>query len=462
MTSPAGAEWRTQLNWRQRPLRWAGFRLLDATARLGANILLLLFGRSPQPASVPSSAAPLTIVLPILPDLSHTFVYRETLAILRQRPDTRVLCLEHNHGAPQHAEVTSLLPHVRFVPHRGVVAHYLDVFGSMLRRPRRTACLLALYAQRSGGSAGDLFGKNPLRDARHPGRAFALARALNGSGHVHVYGSTYAANVVMGAALLTAAPFSISSYVDFDFAYDFKMLDEKYRRATFFRVCTQYCQRRLRELIGAVPARTPVVLWGLELDAWPRAWQPAGTGRLFTACRIVAKKGLHLLPPALAELRDAGIAFAWRIAGTGPELERLRSLVRQHRLDDRVTFLGALHNDAVRRELEQADLFVLPCVIAADGERDGIPIAITEAMATGVPVLTTPVSGIPEVVRDGDTGFLVAPDDVPALAARLRELLVAPERTRDVAARGRREIEATHSVDDSATALLRCIDEGSA
>jgi glycosyltransferase involved in cell wall biosynthesis len=453
------------LTWRAQPLRWFAFRCLDAIARAAAWMLLLAFGRHVPPPAGRSAGGPLVVLLPVLPDLSHTFVYREVLALLAQRPDARVLCLERNTSAPVHAEAQALLARTGFVPQQGILAHYATVLGTMLREPRRTAGLLALYRHRPGGTAGDLLGKNPLRDPRHPGRAFALAHALAAQrpGHLHVYGSTYAANVAMGAALLLERPFSISSYVDFDFAYDFKMLADKHARASFFRVCTRFCQRRILDLLpGATAERTPAIVWGLDLALWPPRWQPARAGRLFTACRLVPKKGLHLVPPALARLRESGVGFEWRVAGSGPELARLERLIAEHALQDRVRLLGPLPNDRVRAELEQADLFLLPCVIAPDGDRDGIPIAITEAMATGVPVLTTPVSGIPEVVRDGDTGFLVPPGDPIALANRLRELLANPERCREAAARGRREVETTHAVDDSARALLRCIEGSSA
>ena len=120
------------------------------------------------------------------------------------------------------------------------------------------------------------------------------------------------------------------------------------------------------------------------------------------------KKGLHDVPPAIARLRALGVQVEWRVAGDGSERSRLEQLVLEHGIADCVTFLGPITTDAVRAELQHADLALLPCVVADDGERDGIPIFLTEAMALGVPVLTTPVSGIPELIVDGDTGFLTA------------------------------------------------------
>jgi glycosyltransferase involved in cell wall biosynthesis len=179
---------------------------------------------------------------------------------------------------------------------------------------------------------------------------------------------------------------------------------------------------------------------------------------LVSAARIVAKKGLHLMPPALAQLRARGITFTWRVLGDGPELETLRVLAREHGVDDAIEFLGARDNTAVREALLHADAAVLPCIVANDGERDGIPIFFLEAMALGVPAVTTPISGIPELIRDGDTGFLHATDDVDALAQKLAEVLGDPQRAQQVGERGRDEIHRTLDVHESARQLIACIE----
>jgi len=119
-----------------------------------------------------------------------------------------------------------------------------------------------------------------------------------------------------------------------------------------------------------------------------------------------------------------------------------------------VTFLGPRDNAAVKLELLTADLAVLPCVVAADGERDGIPIFLCEAMALGVPVVSTPISGIPELVRDGDTGFLAAPGDAGALAATLARALGDRRTTAAIAERGRAAVHRELDVDRLAALLV--------
>lgn len=414
------------------------------------------------PQSTPATAkstGPVVVVLPVLPDMSHTFVYRELLAILKQRPDWQVVVLAHNEQAPRHREAEELLQRATFLPRDGVTRSHIRSKNWILQRRGRE--LMSLYRAQTDDESRRLLGKQMLRDPRHPGNAFALADMLRtvAPRHIHVYASTWPANVAMGAAHLLNVPFSISSYVDFEFPYSHKLLAEKVQRATFFRVVTQFCQKRLCELQPDAPMqRVPVVYLGIDLENWQDRNTPPGRGMIVSAARIVEKKGLHLMPPALALLQEKGIAFKWCVIGDGPELARIAQLCEQHGISERVELLGARDNSTVREALMHADVAVLPCIVAADGERDGIPIFFVEAMALGVPVVTTPISGIPELIRDNDTGFLHATSDVTALADKLLAVLGDPELARSVGERGRAEVQRTLDVNESATQLIAHIE----
>ena len=439
--------------------RAASFAVLDVATRVLATAIRWLVPPSTKPDTRDEAATP-WIVLPVLPDLSHTFVYREAAKLLELEPSFRLLVLEHGTAAaPTHSEARALLERAEFLPMRGIVRRYAGTIGWLLRAPRRASRLLRAYA--ADGHPHGLFGKLPLRDPRHPGRGFDLASFWRAQpqplGPVHVYSSTYATNVTHAATRLLGSRFSLTSYVDFDFEYDHRMLDQKLADTDFFRVCTTYCQTRVRELTPAAADQVPVILFGLDLDAWGDQSQPTGEGELFSACRLVPKKGLHLMPPALAELAREGVEFRWRIAGDGPERERIERLVREHGLTDRVEFLGGVSTDTVSKYLRRADLAVLPCVVAADGERDGIPIFFNEAMALGVAVVSTPVSGIPEMVRDGETGFLAKPDDVASLTKTLRRALSDDSARARIAAAGRAEVRRRLDLNHAANQLLERI-----
>lgn len=422
--------------------------------------------RAPAPAQIataPATPAPkegkTVIVLPVLPDMSHTFVYRELLAILEQRPDWHVVALTRNEQAPRHREAEQLLDRVTFLPRDGITRAHFRSLGWVFNR--RCADLIQIYSRQQDPESREFLGKQALCDARHPGNALALADLLRPlrAKHIHVYASTWPANVAMGAAHLLNVPFSISSYVDFEFPYSHKLLTEKVARAKFFRVVTQFCQDRLRAMHPDLPTeRAPVVYLGIDLNNWQDRATPAGNGTLVSAARIVEKKGLHLMPEALALLKQRGIACNWRVIGDGPELKRIRELCVQHGIDKQVELLGARDNQTVREALLQADAAVLPCIVAKDGERDGIPIFFIEAMALGVPVVTTPISGIPELIRDGDTGFLHATNDVAALADKLAAVLSGQPNAQEVGLRGRDEVHRTLDVRKSATQLIDCIE----
>jgi hypothetical protein len=289
------------------------FLALDAVATVLAWLLLVSRPRAKSPprgANADAGGAP-TIVLPVLPDLSHTFVYAEALRVCELDPAARVVCLSRGGGGvPVHPEARAVERHCTFVPREGVTARYLRLHGWMLRAPRRTAALFALYRDRRGGRVGALLGKLPLREPTHPGNAFALAsalRRLGARGPLHVYGSTYAANVTMGAALLLDLPFSITSYVDFDFPYDHKMLEEKIAASGFFRVCTHACRERLLAMLPAVAReRVPVIEFGLDLDVWRGRRRPRA--RAARACDRRPRRRRSRRAPRAAELRRGAAA----------------------------------------------------------------------------------------------------------------------------------------------------------
>src|SRR5207244_4976908 len=153
--------------------------------------------------------------------------------------------------------------------------------------------------------------------------------------------------------------------------------------------------------------------------------------------RLVEKKDHATLLRAAALVRDRGTPFAMRIAGEGLEWARLQRLVHELSLADRVPFLGPLTQDEVRAEYAAADVFALPCRRLDNGDRDGLPNVIQEAMAHGLPVVTTTLRGIREAVADGESGLLAAPGDEHGLAAALDQVLLDPVLRERLGARAR-------------------------
>ena len=146
---------------------------------------------------------------------------------------------------------------------------------------------------------------------------------------------------------------------------------------------------------------------------------PATPLEIISVARLTEKKGLHVAIEACRQLKEQGVAFRYRILGIGPWERRLRTLIEQYQLEDVVEMPGFKPSHEVKAMLDNADVFLLPSVTGADGDMEGIPVALMEAMAVGIPVVSTLHSGIPELVEADKSGWLVPENDARALAQRL-------------------------------------------
>jgi glycosyltransferase involved in cell wall biosynthesis len=145
-------------------------------------------------------------------------------------------------------------------------------------------------------------------------------------------------------------------------------------------------------------------------------------GPVLAVARLVPKKGVDLLVRACAVAAANGDAFSVNVLGEGPLLPELRALAAALGVEDRVVFRGACSPDEVGEAYAHCSAVAVPCRIATDGDRDGLPVVLIEAMGRGLPVVSTSIIGIPELVRDGENGLLVPPDDPDALAEALSRL----------------------------------------
>ncbi|MET0342788.1 MAG: glycosyltransferase [Polyangiales bacterium] len=178
--------------------------------------------------------------------------------------------------------------------------------------------------------------------------------------------------------------------------------------------------------------------------------------RIITVCRLVEKKGLEYALRALVEVARRGHAFEYHVVGSGPLREPLEALARELGLSQ-VTFHGAQTRDAVVKLLAGAHVFLAPSVTARDGDEEGVPTAIKEAMAVGLPVVSTYHAAIPELITDDVSGMLVAERDVPALAHKLTAMITAPERWRAMTEAARGVIERTCDIATLNVALARTL-----
>ncbi len=222
-----------------------------------------------------------------------------------------------------------------------------------------------------------------------------------------------------------------------------KVYEHLFRVADAITVNCDYTAQRVIAL-GCVPDRVHKLHVGVDVGQFPyqdRTRPPGQPVRLLTVGRLVEKKGIEYALQAVARLVPTHPDLRYDIIGDGPLQPVLTKLAGQLGLGRVAVFHGARDSQFVQQRVAEAHLFLLPSVTAANGDQEGTPVSLMEAQAAGLPVLSTVHSGIPEVVLDGATGFLVPERDVAGLAERLRYLIEHPEACRALGRRGRQHIE---------------------
>jgi glycosyltransferase involved in cell wall biosynthesis len=253
--------------------------------------------------------------------------------------------------------------------------------------------------------------------------------------HLHVHFATPGSNVGLIASRIFPVTFSITVHGPDEF-YDVSLyrLAEKIAGASFICCIGSYARSQLMKL-------SPVVEWDkfevspLGVDSATFAPRPfrehPETFELICVGRLVPAKGQHILLNAVHQLARDGRRLHLRLVGDGPDRASLEKMVNRHGLRDHVIFEGAVNQDRIRDLYRQADAFVLASFA------EGIPVVLMEAMAMEIPCVTTFITGIPELIRDGLDGLLVPPSDVEALAGAIGQLMDDPVLRRELGQQGR-------------------------
>jgi colanic acid/amylovoran biosynthesis glycosyltransferase len=265
--------------------------------------------------------------------------------------------------------------------------------------------------------------------------------------HLHAHFAAQAALDAMRVSLLTGVPYSVTTH-GYDIWLHPRNLREKLTRARFHVAVSDYN----RAAVAAIqPERLHTVVMGVDGERFRRRAPYPGGRTVLAVGRLVEKKGFVHLAQAARRLPDV----TFRIVGEGPEHERIEAVAPPN-----LALVGALAPERVRAELERADLLAAPCVVAADGDRDAMPVVVKEALAMEVPVVASDEVALPEVVRP-DWGRLVPPGDPAALAAAIGELLELPPGERAaMGRRGREFVLASWPLEGEARKLAELIGPG--
>jgi colanic acid/amylovoran biosynthesis glycosyltransferase len=284
-------------------------------------------------------------------------------------------------------------------------------------------------------------GGQPARDVY---QAAVLAKAVVAKkiDLLHAHFASSAANIARLAARFAGVPFTFTAHAKdiFHREVDGADLRTKLREAAAAVTVSEFNLNHLRREFGADAARVHRVYNGIDLARFPFSGGERAR-RVIAVGRLVEKKGFDDLVRAAAELKRCRVEFSCLIVGHGEMEQSLKSLIAELRVGDRVELCGPRPQHEVIDLLRTSAVLAAPCVVGSDGNRDGLPTVLLEAMALGTPCVSTDVTGIPEVIREGETGLAVPQRDPVALAGAIQRLLRDGELGRRVATAGRRLIE---------------------
>jgi len=242
--------------------------------------------------------------------------------------------------------------------------------------------------------------------------------------HIHVHFASRSLSLGLMLGILTNLPVSCTVHAFDIFTRNLGSLRPRLAKCKFIAAVSKFNIEYLSNTCGkSVADLCHVVHCGIDTGKFRTVSRQPQPGRMVCVARLDPKKGLDVAIEACAKLRDLKLEFLFQIVGNGPEKTHLEELIGRLRLEDNVKLLGYRPNDKLTRLFSEACVFLMPCVRIQDGNMDGIPVAMMEAMACQVPVVSTTISGIPELVEDGVTGRLVHEKDADALAEVLKELL---------------------------------------
>lgn len=386
-------------------------------------------------------------VLKMYPRFSQTFVLNELLAHEAAGWDLDIISMRLSDDTRFHEALARVRSTVIQVPRPpGKAAGLLDQL-------RATAQVFP--------NTWEVVADNPEVIASDLQQALALALLIRDReiGHLHAHFGTIATTTARIAARIAGVSYSFTAHAKdiFHASVDPGVLRRKLGDAAAVVTVSRYNLAYLRERYGADASKVVHINNGLPLDEFPFRSPEDREPLILGVGRLVEKKGFAVLIEACAALKAAGRRFRCEIAGGGLLHEELAGRIASAQLGDCVELIGPQPQGEIRRRLHRAAVLAAPCVVAADEDRDGLPTILLEAMAMGTPCVSTDVTGIPEVLRDGETGLAVPQNDAGALAAACATLLDQPGLRSRLAHHARALIEAEFDIAANAARIRELV-----
>jgi glycosyltransferase involved in cell wall biosynthesis len=411
----------------------------------------------------PLAEAEIGYVLKSYPRTSETFIANEIYLLEKLGLRLRLFSILKRNDPQRHAVVDATRAPVHHLPQVTPLSEM--PFPAWLRRnaPKFFSSHWRLLKARPATYARTLLAAIRLAFKHHQGswrqpetafikeflQAGYIAQQVLATGsirHLHAHFCHSATTVAMFASQLCGLPFSFTAHAKDIYVRALNpgdLLQTKLRRAKFVVTCTKANQAHLASL-GVKETPIYAIYHGLDTRQFAPRFTVAeerATPLLLSVGRLVEKKGFPFLIEACRLLKDKGYRFQCQIiGGAGPCEPQVVSLIHELELEDAVTLRPAVTQEELWMIYRQATLFTLPCQIVENDDRDGIPNVLVEAMAVGLPVVSTNISGIPELIEHGVSGLLAPQKDARALADAIAELLDSPALRQKLGAAAREKV----------------------
>jgi glycosyltransferase involved in cell wall biosynthesis len=375
------------------------------------------------------------------PSFVQTFVYREAVEMVHQQMAPWLVSIRQPDDPGELAEKLNV--EVFYLPEEKALRAKVDA--------QRTSRQLAWRPHKA------IPRHRSERDAQRMFEAIWLAPQLRERGirHVHAHFGGVAARTAWWLRELFGFTYSFTGHANDIFcATDFPVSNEALVHGARFVVTeTDFARRWMEEQYPHVRGKVFRVFNGIEMSGFSPRERAGAVPSIVSVGRYVEKKGFGDLIEACRLLHERGVEFVCSIAGGGPLEPELRAQVEHARLSERVQLLGPRPQAEVRRLLAQASIFALACAPDSEGGSDNLPTVIMEAMATGVPVVSTRIAGVPEMVSDGQEGLLTAPREPRSFSEALERLLRDPAFAASCGERGRTTAVAKFSIEETTRVL---------
>lgn len=388
------------------------------------------------------------------PKLTETFILYEILAVERQGMPVEVYPLLRERTTVMHPEAAPLVERAHFQPFISWPI-IRSQFHYLARRPGAYFRAFFDLMRHTWGSYRFFTGALGIFP-----KSVHFAREMEAGGirHVHAHFASHPAAAAFIIHRLTGIPYSFTAHGS-DLHRDRHMLKEKVAEAEVVIAISSFNRDLILAEAGeAFRDRVVVVRCGVDTHVFQPRCLERGADQPFTILCIGTLhevKGQTYLIQACRRLAQRGVNFSCHFIGDGPDLEALQAQVKAAGLEDRVHFEGRRKREEVVSWLQHADVLVAPSVPSRDGRREGLPVVLIEALGGGVPTIASRLSGIPELVEDGVTGFLITPGSVDELAAALEKLERDPALREELSHNGRQRVLSEFDLDHNAKALIQ-------